>query len=105
MIVPKVVSKETNMSEAAMLVDLLKTELEELKTSDPTLDWAVLDRLHASVASDVYMDEMYGPRIDEQTADMHALLDEASSMGREVRAFMAAGVRAFRALEAIQPVL
>ncbi len=91
------------MTEAAMLVDLLKAELEVLKASDPTLDRVVLDRLHAAVAADVYMDEMYGPRIDEQHKDMHALLDEASTMGREVRAFMAAGVRAFRALEARQP--
>ena len=91
------------MSDAAMLVDLLKAELETLKASDPTLDWAVLDRLHASVATDVYLDEMYGPRIDDQHNEMHALLDEAQSLGREVQAFMAAGVRAFQELEARQP--
>ena len=91
------------MTEASMLVDLLKAEIETLKATDPTLDWTILDRLHASVATDVYMDEMYGPRIDDQHKEMHALLDEANSLGREVQAFMAAGVRAFQALEARQP--
>lgn len=91
------------MTEATMLVNLLRVELDELKESDPTLDWAVMDRLHASVAADVYMDELYGPRMDEPHREMHVLLEEAADLGREVYAFMAAGVRAFRALEARQP--
>jgi hypothetical protein len=91
------------MSDAAMLVELLKAEIEALKATDPTLDWSILDRLHASVATDVYMDEMYGPRIDDQHNEMHALLEEADNLGREVQAFMAAGVRAFQALEARLP--
>ena len=91
------------MTEASMLVDLLRVEIETLKATDPTLDWSILDRLHASVATDVFLDEMYGPRIDDQHKEMHTLLDEANSLGPEVQAFMAAGVRAFRALEARQP--
>lgn len=91
------------MTDATMLVNLLKAELDELKESDPTLDWAMIDEMHASVAADVYMDEIYGPRIDEPHKEMHALLEEASTLGREVQAFMSAGVRAFRALEEMQP--
>ena len=91
------------MTDAAMLVDLLRVELEKLKESDPTLDWAMLDRLHAAVAADIRMDELFGPRINEPHRDMHALLDEAATMGREVQAFMAAGIRAYRALETHLP--
>ena len=92
------------MTEAAMLVDLLRVELDVLKASDPTLDPTMLDRLHASVAVDIHLDEMYGPRIDESHRDMHDLLDQAQHLGREVQAFMAAGVRAYRALEAKQSI-
>lgn len=91
------------MTDAAMLVDLLRVELEKLKESDPTLDWAMLDQLHAAVAADIRMDELFGPRINEPHQDMHALLDEAATMSREVQAFMAAGIRAYRSLETRLP--
>ncbi len=91
------------MIDAIALVDELKAELESLKESDPTLDPVMLDRLHAAVSADVYLDEMFGPSLDEPRPDVKDLMDEAAGMSPEVQAFMAAGIRAYLRLEAGLP--
>ena len=91
------------MTDAMTLVKLLKIEVETLKKVDPTLDAVMLDRLHEAVATDVHMDELFGPRVDEPSPDLHELLDDASTMSREVQAFMAAGIRAYMRLGAELP--
>lgn len=91
------------MNDAALLLELLGAELDRLRESDPSLDWDLLDQFRRGVAAEIQLDEMFGPRIDEPHLEMHSLLDEAETLGREARAFMAAGLRAFRALEARQP--
>ena len=91
------------MIDAIALVEQLRAELDALKVSDPTLDPVMLDRLHAAVSADIYLDEMFGPSLDEPRPDLSELLEEASTMNREVQAFMAAGVRAYLRLEAGLP--
>ena len=91
------------MIDAIALVEQLRAELDALKVSDPTLDPVMLDRLHAAVSADIYLDEMFGPSLDEPRTDLGEVLNEASAMSREVQAFMSAGIRAYLRLEAGLP--
>ena len=90
------------MNEKIKLLDLLRHEINILKTSDSSLDAEVLELMFSSTSKDIYKDILWGTKINEGNEDMDAVIESIDELPPEAEAFMAAGLRAYRNMEIVR---
>jgi len=92
------------MNEKIKLLDLLRLEVDKLKTTDSSLDAAVLELMYGATSKDIYKDILWGTKIDEEHHEMDSVIESLDELPPEAEAFMAAGLRAYRNMEIVRAI-
>tara|TARA_Y100000590_G_scaffold371958_1_gene434656 strand:+ start:27960 stop:28247 length:288 start_codon:yes stop_codon:yes gene_type:complete len=92
------------MNEKIKLLDLLRNEIDKLKTSNSSLDGEVLELMFNATSRDIYKDVLWGSKInnEDEEEDMNAVIESLAELPPEAEAFMAAGLRAYKNMEIVR---
>jgi hypothetical protein len=96
--------KGSTMNEKIELLDLLRLEIDKLKSTNPSLDTAVLELMYGATSKDIYKDILWGTKVDEEHNEMNSVIESLDDLPPEAEAFMAAGLRAYRNMEIVRAI-